>query len=421
VLLVKLLELILHTKGLVAGGLLVTAVIVTGTVGGQAVNLFVTTAQAAPLAFPTDPLVQIEDPKLGGLVAGTFQVKGWAVDRNSPDGPAVDKVTLFLDVVSDAGKLGDATLGIDRPDVAALLGEPKYLKSGWMFTWTAGTLEGNHTLFVVSRAKSGRVSMVSREINDPLVRFETPSSGASFRQEEVVDVTGWAIDRSDTVGDGIVSVTLYLDAKDDAHRLGLATLGQDSSELSDLYGERFETSGWSYSWDIGQTAAGEHTLYAVATSSVSGHTTAATRRVVIKSLEEEDEDQGPGCSAWAHMKNAAWHDVHGAWKTIHSDLQGLRKSAPGKGAKGTAEAAVNTARNSVDATVREAHREIQALAHSNKCKADAALQAEYDKIVDEATEEMEETFAAAKAAVALLPTEETQKKQKQDKDKGKSK
>ncbi len=418
-LLVKLLELILHTKGLLAGGLLVTAVVITGTVGGQAVSLFVTTAQAAPLAFPTDPLVQIEEPKLGALVTGTFQVKGWAVDRNSTEGPAVEKVTLYLDVVSDAGKLGDATLGIDRTDVATLLGEPKYLKSGWMFTWTAGTFEGNHTLFVVSRAKSGRISMVSREINDPLVRFESPASGASFRQEEVVDVTGWAIDRSDADGDGIESVTLYLDAKDDAHKLGVATLGQESSELSELYGERFATSGWSYSWDIAQTTAGEHTLYAVARSSVSGHETTVTRKVVIKSLEEEDVDQGPGCSDWAHMRNAAWHDVHAAWKTIHSDLQGLRKSAPGKGAKGTAEAAVNTSRNSVDATVREAHRDIQALAHSNKCKADAPLQAEYDKIVDEATEEMEETFDAAKAAVALLPTEETQKRQKQDRGKSK--
>jgi hypothetical protein len=419
VLLVKLLELILHTKGLVAGGLLVTAVIITGTVGGQAVSLFVTTAQAAPLAFPTDPLVQIEDPKLGGLVAGTFQVKGFAVDRNSTEGPAVDKVTLYLDVVSDAGKLGDATIGIDRPDVATLLGDPKYLKSGWMYTWTAGTLEGNHTLFVVARAKSGRVSMVSREINDPLVRFDTPAAGASFRQEEVVDVTGWAIDRSDAVADGIASVTLYLDAKDDAHKLGLATPGQESSELSELHGERFATAGWAYSWDIAQTTVGEHVLYAVAKSSVSGHETTVTRKVVIKSLQEEDEDAGPGCSDWAHMKNAAWHDVHDAWKTVHSGMQSLRKSAPGKGAKGTAEAAVNTARNSVDATVREAHRDIQELAQSNKCKADAALQAEYDKIVEAATEEMEETFDAAKLAVTLLPTEETQKKQKQDKDKNK--
>jgi hypothetical protein len=417
--LIKILELILQTKGLIAGGLLVT-VVITGVVGGQAVSLFVTSAQAAPLAFPTDPLVQIDEPRVGGLIAGTIQVTGFAVDRNSTDGPAVDKVTLYLDGVSDAGKLGDATLGLDRPDVATLLGEPKYLKSGWTFSWVAGSLEGNHTLFVVARAKSGRVSMVSRELNDPLVRFESPAAGASFRQEEVVDVTGWAIDRTDADGDGIESVTLYLDAKDDAHKLGVATLGQSSDELADLYGERFATSGWSFSWDIAQTVEGEHTLYAVAKSSVSGHTTTAARKVVIKKLEEEeDADQGPGCSEWAHMKNAAWHEVHDSWKSVHSGLQGLRKDAPGKGAKGTAEGAVNAARNTVDAAVRAAHREIQELAHSNKCKADATLQAAYDKIVDEATEEMEETFAAAKLAVSLLPTEETQKKQKQNNGKGK--
>lgn len=415
--LIKLLELILQSKGLLAGGLLVTAVVITGTVGGQAVNLIVSPLHAAPLAFPTDPLVQIDEPKLGGVIAGTVQVNGWAVDRNSTDGPAVETVSLYLDSINADSKLGDATLGLDRPDVATLLDEQKYLKSGWMFTWVAGTLEGNHTLFVVARAKGERASVVSRELNDPLVRFETPASGASFRQEEVVDVTGWAIDRTDADGDGIESVTLYLDAKDDAHKLGVATLGQESGELAELYGEGFATSGWSFSWDSGQTAAGEHVLYAVAKSSVSGHLTTATRKVVIKKLEEEDEE-GPGCSDWAHMRNAAWHEAQDSWKTVHSGLQALRKDAPGKGAKGTAEAAVNTARNSVDATVREAHRDIQELAQRNKCKADATLQAAYDVIVKEATEEMEETLDAAKLAVQLLPTEEAQKKQKQGKGKG---
>jgi hypothetical protein len=402
ILLSKFLLLAFHGKAIVVTGVLVTGIVITGTIGGQAVNLLITPVSAARLAFPSDPLIQIDEPKLGAFMNGVVEVRGWAVDRNAADGPDIDRVTVYLDGVDNDKKLGDATYGPERPDVATLLDEANYLKSGWTFSWNAGTLEGNHTLFVVARAKSGRTSVASREVNDPLVRFDSPAAGAKVHQDDLVQVTGWAIDRSDLEGDGIASVTLYLDSKDAGHQLGAATLDRPSADLAELYGERFDNSGWNFSWDVGQTATGEHLLIAVALSSVSAHETTVTRRVEVKALEE-DEDLGAGCSVWAHERNDAWHEVHDYWKTAHSDLQGLKKE--GKGGQGTAQAAVNDSRSALSSTVKAAHRDIQALAHSNKCQTGL----DYETIITAAKAEMDTTVATAKLAVASLPADAPKK------------
>jgi Big-like domain-containing protein len=401
--LAKLMILLFHSKTLVATGLLATGVVVTGTVGAMAVNLVIAPLTAAALAHPADPLLQIDEPMVGSLAAGTVLVSGWAVDRNSKNDPDIERVSVFLDGIGEDKMLGEATLGVSRPDVAELLDEPKFLASGWTFSWTAGTLEGNHTLFVIARGKAGRVSLATREVNDPLVRFDSPASGARIQQDDLVEIAGWAIDRSDLEGDGVESVTLYLDAKDASHLLGTATPDQASDDVAGTYGDRFGLSGWTFTWDVGQTPKGDHVLYAVARSSVSGHETTVTRKIEVKDLEEETT--GAGCSTWAHQRNAAWNEVHVMWQTARSDVQALREGGPRKGGKGSAQALMNEARSTIDSTVRAAHRDIQTLAHDNICVPDL----DYKLIIAEAKTEMETTVAAAKVAVALLPAETSQK------------
>jgi hypothetical protein len=394
--------LLFHSKTLVVTGLLATGVVITGTVGSMAVNLVVTPL-AAPLAHPADPLLQIDEPRVGSLAAGTVLVSGWAVDRNSKNDPSIERVNVFLDGIGEDKMLGEATLGVSRPDVAELLDESKFLASGWTFSWTTGNLEGNHTLFVIAWGNAGRVSLATREVNDPLVRFDSPAAGARIQQDDLVEIAGWAIDRTDLEGDGIESVTMYLDANDAAHLLGAATPDQASDDLAGIYGDRFGLSGWTYTWDVGQTPTGEHVLYAVARSSVSGHETTATRKIEVKGPEEDTT--GAGCSTWAHQRNAAWNEVHVMWQTARSDVQALREGGPRKGGKGSAQALMNEARGTIDSTVRAAHRDIQTLAHDNICVPDL----DYKPIIAEAKTEMETTVAAAKVAVELLAAETTQR------------
>jgi hypothetical protein len=66
---------------------------------------------------------------------------------------------------------------------------------------------------------------------------------------------------------------------------------------------------------------------------------------------------------------------------------------------------VSGSQNTIDSTVRGAHRDIQALAHSHKCQTGLA----YDTIISDAKAEMDGAVVAAKLAVASLPAETSKK------------
>jgi hypothetical protein len=72
-------------------------------------------------------------------------VKGWAADWH--DGAPVSAVTVYIDGVA----AGAATLGIQRPDVAATYSNPAFLNSGWTFSVSAsGLTVGTHTVSAVA-------------------------------------------------------------------------------------------------------------------------------------------------------------------------------------------------------------------------------------------------------------------------------
>lgn len=74
----------------------------------------------------------------------TLQVEGWAADVH--DGAPVHQVSILIDGTA----VGNATLGITRPDVAAKKGSV-YLNSGWTFTMAASSLPtGAHTVTAVA-------------------------------------------------------------------------------------------------------------------------------------------------------------------------------------------------------------------------------------------------------------------------------
>jgi hypothetical protein len=375
---------------------------VTGTAG--AILVVSTGPASARAAYPSDPFIHLDEPKLGEHTAGTVEVRGFAVDRNDADEPSIEKVTVFLDGLDAGQQLGDATYGTQRPDVAELFDNENYLRSGWTYQWSAGALEGNHTLYVVARSKSGRVSVLSREVNDPLVSIDSPAAGAKLRQGTPVEIAGWALDRSDTEADGIESVTLYVDSKTSTP-LGTATLGQASPDLADRYGDRFGTSGWTFSWELDETTSlGEHTLYAVAQSSVSGHETTATLRFEVVSAEEESAN-GAGCSEWAHLRNATWHEAHGMWQSARAEVRSLAPAGAKKGGRGPVQLALGAGRTSIDSVVKSVHREIQNYALSHKCEAGPAAEAAYAEILSEYRTDLEQELTEAKLAVELAMVE----------------
>src|SRR5437763_6848774 len=74
--------------------------------------------------------VQIDQPAAESHVAGSVAVVGWAADTEAAGGTGVDQIVLTLDGPLNQGtRLGPATIGVSRPDVASALANPNLATS----------------------------------------------------------------------------------------------------------------------------------------------------------------------------------------------------------------------------------------------------------------------------------------------------
>jgi hypothetical protein len=77
---------------------------------------------------------------------GAVLVKGWATDPQ--DAAPVSKVTILIDGTA----VGNATLGLYRPDISTAFNNTAFLRSGWTFTYdpVLSLLPGMHTVSAVA-------------------------------------------------------------------------------------------------------------------------------------------------------------------------------------------------------------------------------------------------------------------------------
>lgn len=160
--------------------------------------LLATTVAALAQGIPSsaDITISIDVPTAGATATNgelTF-VGGWAA------GPAgVDRVDVFLD--STVGtRIGRATYGTSRPDVARAHGQPRWENSGFALNWRPQNLmPGEHILYVVAYSPSG--GMATQTVTFTAVSDDpggcTPSPSCP-RLTRVRD--GWIID---TGGPGV--------------------------------------------------------------------------------------------------------------------------------------------------------------------------------------------------------------------------
>ncbi len=118
------------------------------------------TARPAAAQAPTcDLRLALEYPRVGASVgAGTpIAVEGWAVDRAAPAGTGILSVQVALDVPRAAGGTPFVALHAEqRPDVAQLLGDERFLFSGYRVDVPTVDLEtGPHTLYVEVLTRCG--------------------------------------------------------------------------------------------------------------------------------------------------------------------------------------------------------------------------------------------------------------------------
>jgi hypothetical protein len=104
------------------------------------------------VAPPTIPRMYVDGPAPYQDITTVFHVAGWAVDLGAPGGTGVDGVHVWAYPAAGGAPVwvGAATLGFQRPDVAATFGHHRFSSSGYFLQ---GTLpRGSYQLVVFAHS-----------------------------------------------------------------------------------------------------------------------------------------------------------------------------------------------------------------------------------------------------------------------------
>jgi hypothetical protein len=243
--------------------------------------------------------------------ASGTQVIGWVVDTTAQGWSGIDEVQLWSGLMSAGGQMvAHASIQLDRPDVAAALGNPYWSSSGFSATLPPGEWGSGGTLYVYVHTPSKgwwyeSVSTTTTTPTTPATTTTTNVSSLRFRFDPVLDletptplgtvhsarpftVQGFAYDRnaSPDQGTGIDRVQVYVDGdRSSGIFIGEASLGKPDAAAAAV-DSRFVNAGWQLmfqpnSWmtNLSDNQILKVTVYA--RSSVTGKETSTTTSIVV--------------------------------------------------------------------------------------------------------------------------------------------
>jgi len=211
------------------------------------------------------PSVFIDSPSAGATVSGTLTVAGWAIDNTTSVGTAIGSVKVFV----DGTMAGTAVYGTSRPDVCSVYpGRPGCPNVGYSFQLNTATLSpGSHTITVSATDTDASPDMGSASVTVtvaaplPSVFIDLPSAGSTI--SGTVNVAGWAIDNTTSVGTAISNVTVLVDGT----KVGTATYGTSRPDVCSVYPARpgCPNVGYTFQLDTTALANSPHTITVQAT------------------------------------------------------------------------------------------------------------------------------------------------------------
>jgi hypothetical protein len=218
-----------------------------------------------------------------------FQVSGWAVDRDNPNDPGLDElhVWAFPDngtaiSFSTGTYLGRTTVGLSRPDVATLLGNPNWENCGYVVDVNPAIMPGDYILGVFARSTTTgtfdgmheiKIAVAATGTPNPLMEVDQPTNGSTVSTPFLVN--GFAIDLGAHMGPGVDSVHVWAFPEGSfldwgvGTWLGAANLGISRSDVEALYGAQFEPSGFELNATT-PLPSGNYTLSIFARSTITG-------------------------------------------------------------------------------------------------------------------------------------------------------
>jgi hypothetical protein len=245
------------------------------------------TVQAGSTAV-SNVQMAIEAPANGSSTAGTFTVRGWAVDIGSPTGTGVDMVNVYYMPATGgtATNLGLATYGIAKSNVGAQYGS-RFTNSGFQKSITVPS--GRWTIVVYARStvngkwkvKTSTVTVGSgMTVAQSDVRVSISSPAPNAHLGRTFTISGSAFDLGAPNGTGVDAVAIYRmpASGGSATLIGLATYGSAQSSVGSQYGNQFRNSGYSRSVTL---SPGQYKMVAFAHSTVTNLWTSKTVTVTV--------------------------------------------------------------------------------------------------------------------------------------------
>lgn len=203
---------------------------------------------------------------------GLLQVQGWAVDQE--DGSPIAQVVLLI----DGAPSGQATLGLSRPDVANVFGNPAWTNSGWTLTVPTTNLSvGKHVATARLYDSSGNSSTTGPSIQFTITSDQPPTihadggagAGATtVLQGGLISIGGWAADPED--GSPVAKVQVLIDGD----VIGDAILGGNRPDVASVFSNpKWANSGWTFVGSVKDASIGSHTLTVAAYDSAGNRST----------------------------------------------------------------------------------------------------------------------------------------------------
>lgn len=221
-----------------------------------------------------------------------LNISGWFVDTTAQGWAGADDVQVFVGTMDSGKLLAHATVGLNRLDVSATLGNPYWSAAGWQAAIDAGALPGGQSTIVVyahtpskgwwslqvgiavglTVPSSGEPLAAAPALQGapPLLSVTTPNENQIISTRlRSFPITGTATEATRD-GRGIDWVEVWLNGEansDNGVILGVADLSTDGS--------------WSLPFDPGVHASINSNLYVYAHSAVNGKKTLLVRHFFL--------------------------------------------------------------------------------------------------------------------------------------------
>lgn len=232
------------------------------------------------------PMMALDLPTHGSSVSANFTVSGWAINRFASSGTGVDAVHVWaFKTTGEQTLLGEATLGVSRPDIGAAFGS-QFTSAGFSLSGTLAAGSYQIAAFMhdtatgtFSLARTANIT-VGASASSPLTYIDAPMTGNVSLGSTI---SGWAVDLGSSSGPGadVIHVWAFPVSGGAPVFVGFASVnGSRPDVASGLGNSRFTSSGYSLTL-AGLQSGVTYDLQVFGRSTVTGQFTPRVVRITI--------------------------------------------------------------------------------------------------------------------------------------------